>query len=82
LSQGWVTKVKGQIRPYTSAAKEKSKRIFLNALLTAVIVFCAAIATAITAGPAQLGLLTFVCAALSATIAFCQSLLDVWRLKH
>ena len=82
MNESWVTKVKEQVQPYTSAAKENSQRIVLNALLTAVIVFCGAIATAITTDPTQLGLLTFVCAGLAATIAFCQSLLDVWRLKH
>lgn len=82
LGEDWVIKVKSHIRPFASAARENSRRMLLSGLLTAVIVFCGAVATAITADPAKIGLLTFVCAGLSAIVAFCQSILDVWRREH
>ena len=79
----WVTQVKARFRPFTSAvssaAKNDSRKIFLSGLLTAVVSFCSAISTAITADPAKIGVLTVVSALLGGVVAFCQAIIQAWR---
>jgi len=82
----WLGKIKSHMQPFTTAAKtvakENKRRIFYSAMLTAVIVFCTALVTAISADPARIGLFTFVSASLSALVAFCQAVLEFWRRRN
>lgn len=81
----WTSKIESHMHPFTSATKavvkENKRRIFYSALLTAVIVFCTALVTSISADPAKIGLFTFISAGLSALVAFCQAVLGFWRQK-
>jgi hypothetical protein len=54
--------------------KKTSNRMFRSALLTAVIVFCTALATRVAS--TELTQLVVVSAGLSAVAAFCQTLLE------
>ena len=54
--------------------KKTTRRIFHSALLTAVIVFCTALATRVAS--TELTELVVVSAGLSAVAAFCQTLLE------
>jgi hypothetical protein len=58
--------------------KETTGRVFRSALLTAVIVFCTALATRVAS--TELTVLVVVSAGLSAVAAFCQILLEY--MKH
>jgi MFS-type transporter involved in bile tolerance (Atg22 family) len=57
--------------------KETTSRMFYNALLTAVIVFCTALATRVAG--TELTKLVVVSAGVSAVAAFCQILLEYIR---
>ena len=56
--------------------KKTGRRVFSSALLTAIIVFCTALATNITA---DVTLLVLVSAGLSCVAAFCQTILGFWK---
>jgi hydrogenase-4 membrane subunit HyfE len=54
--------------------KKTTRKIFFNALLTALIVFCTALATRVAS--TELTELVVISAVLSAIAAFCQTLLE------
>lgn len=56
--------------------KKTGRRVFSSALLTAIIVFCTALATNITV---DVTLLVLVSAGLSGVAAFCQTVLGFWK---